>query len=63
MNHQKRIYLETRHIFESCNRYLKPEPFRKSKFTLSKVKSKSNSFRKVVKIVKVVVNVVSKFYL
>ena len=32
-------YLKTRHIFESCNIYLKPERFRKSKFTLSKIKS------------------------
>ena len=30
--------LKTRHIFKSCNIYLKPERFRKSKFTLSKVK-------------------------
>ena len=37
MNHQKTIYLKTRHIFESCNIYLKPECFHKSKFTLSKV--------------------------
>ena len=28
-----------RHIFKSCNIRLKPERFRKSKFTLSKVKS------------------------
>ena len=63
MNHQKIIYLKTRHIFESCNRYLKPEPFRKSKFTLSKVKSESKLFQKVVEVVKVVVKVVSKFYL
>ena len=28
-----------RHIFKSCNINLKPERFRKSKFTLSKVKS------------------------
>ena len=33
------IYLKTRHIFKSCNIYLKPERFRKSKFILSKVKS------------------------
>ena len=32
----KEIYL---HKFKSCNIYLKPEGFRKSKFTLSKVKS------------------------
>ena len=25
------------HIFKNCNIYLKPERFRKSKFTLSKV--------------------------
>ena len=31
------IYLKKRHIFKSCNIYLKPERFRKSKFTLSKV--------------------------
>ena len=31
--------LKIRHIFKSCNIYLKPERFRKSKFTLSKVKS------------------------
>ena len=35
----KIIYLKTRHIFKSCNIYLKPEGFHKSKFTLSKVKS------------------------
>ena len=28
-------------IYLSCNIYLKPERFRKSKFTLSKVKSES----------------------
>ena len=33
------LYLKTRHIFKSFNIYLKPERFRKSKFTLSKVKS------------------------
>ena len=33
------IYLKIRHIFKSCNIYLKPESFRKSKFKLSKVKS------------------------
>ena len=33
------IYLKIRHIFKSCNTYLKLERFRKSKFTLSKVKS------------------------
>ena len=33
----KMICLKTRHIFKSCNIYLKPERFRKSKFTLSKV--------------------------
>ena len=31
------IYLKIRHIFKSCNIVLKPERFRKSKFTLSKV--------------------------
>ena len=31
------IYLKIRHIFKSCNIYLKSERFRKSKFTLSKV--------------------------
>ena len=31
------VSLKTRHIFKSCNIYLKPERFRKSKFTLSKV--------------------------
>ena len=35
------IYLKIRYIFKSCNIYLKPERFRKSKFTLSKVKSES----------------------
>ena len=35
----KIIYLKTRHIFKSCNIYLKPERYRKSKFTLSNVKS------------------------
>ena len=40
MNHQKKNkYLKTRHTFQICNIYLKPERFRKSKFTLSKVKS------------------------
>ena len=34
----KIIYLKTRHILKSCNIYLKPESFRKSKFTLPKVK-------------------------
>ena len=38
MNHQKIIYLKTRHIFESSNINLKSERFRKSKFSLSKVK-------------------------
>ena len=38
MTHQKN-YLKTRHIFKSCNIYLKSEHFRKSRFTLSKVKS------------------------
>ena len=37
------IYLKMRHIFKSCNIYLKPKRFRKSKFTLSKVKSESES--------------------
>ena len=32
------IYLKIRHIFKSCNIYLKPERFCKSKFPLSKVK-------------------------
>ena len=32
------LHLETRHIFKSCNIYLKPERFCKSKFPLSKVK-------------------------
>ena len=32
-------YLKTRHVFKSCNIYLKAECFRKLKFTLSKVKS------------------------
>ena len=36
MNHQKNLF---KHIFKSCNIYLQPERFRKSKFTLSKVKS------------------------
>ena len=31
------FYLKIRHIFKSCNIYLKPERFHKSKFTLSKV--------------------------
>ena len=31
------IYLKIRHMFKSCNIYLKSERFRKSKFTLSKV--------------------------
>ena len=35
------FYLKTRHIFKSCNIYLKPERFRKSKFTLSEVVSES----------------------
>ena len=34
-----REYLKIRHIFKSCNTFLKPERFYKSKFTLSKVKS------------------------
>ena len=40
MNYEppKITYLKTRHIFESCNMYLKHERFRKSKFTLLKVK-------------------------
>ena len=33
------FYLKIRHIFKSCNIHLKLERFRKSKFTLSKVKS------------------------
>ena len=33
----KIIYLKTRHIYKSCNIYLKPERFRKPKFILSKV--------------------------
>ena len=35
----KIIYLKRRHIFKIFNIYLKPDRFRKSKFTLSKVKS------------------------
>ena len=42
MNHQKKIYLKTRRVFESCDIYLKPECFCKSKFTLSKVIIKGN---------------------
>ena len=34
---------KTGNIFKSCNIYLKLERFRKSKFTLSKVKSESES--------------------
>ena len=37
----KIIYSKARHIFKSCNIYLKTEHFRKSKFTLSKIKSES----------------------
>ena len=37
------IYLKIRYIFKSCNIYLKPERFRKSKFTLSKVNFYFNS--------------------
>ena len=32
-------------LFKSCNIYLKPERFRKSKFTLSKVKSESKHYK------------------
>ena len=35
------IYLKIIYIFKSCNIYLKAERFRKSKFTLLKVKSES----------------------
>ena len=31
------FYLKIRHIFKSCNIYLKPERFRKSKFTFDNV--------------------------
>ena len=41
MNHQKN-YLKTRHISKSCNIYLKPERFRKSKFALSNVNALLN---------------------
>ena len=34
-------------MFKSCNIYLKPERFRKSKFTLSKVKSEIGKIKKV----------------
>ena len=37
------FYLWIRHIFKSCNIYLKREGFRKSKFTLSKVNFYFNS--------------------
>ena len=40
------IYLKIRHIFKSCNIYSKPERFRKSKFTLSKVKSESQVLKR-----------------
>ena len=40
MNNQKN-YFKKRHIFKSCNIYLKPERFHKSKFILSKVKSET----------------------
>ena len=36
---QTQTYLKTRHVFKSCNIYLKAECFRKLKFTLAKVKS------------------------
>ena len=36
---EDKFSLKTRHIFKSCNIYLKPERFRKSNFTLSKLKS------------------------
>ena len=36
------LHLETRHIFKSCNIYLKPERFCKSKFMLSKKKKNVN---------------------
>ena len=38
-NNEITCYLKTRHISKSCNIYLKPERFRKSSFTLPKVKS------------------------
>ena len=40
----KIIYLKRRHIFKIFNIYLKPDRFRKSKFTLSKVKSEKKRF-------------------
>ena len=47
------IYLKIRHIFKSCNIYLKPERFRKSKFTFDNVNfdlRKRSSFKYILQL-------------
>ena len=47
------LHLETRHIFKSCNIYLKPELFCKSKFMLSKKKkmlTKTSGFKYILQL-------------